>query len=141
MRYFVESVTTYTTTGKTRKGAMLQSAAMQFEHTVIGDVQALEALLKVFRNLVDACNAQYSGKPLKLNYYKDAYRIAVVPEERNTFADNTVFSMQLAPVGMMMYSSNVHQAVHSTVAGHGDTKFTQAFKNVCREAYRKGGAR
>ena len=131
MKYFVESVLTYNTTGKSRKGALLQRVASQFEHQIIGDHQALEALIADIRKLVTACEQTYKGKPLGVFFDKRNCRICV--EDLNPRADiNTaVFTICYAPVGLTLFSSNVHHAIYSSVASGADSKLL--------EAYKKGG--
>lgn len=131
MRYFVESVLTYNTTGKTRKGAILQKVAQQFEHQIIGDHLTLEALVADIRKLVAACEKIYKGKPLGVFFDKHNHRICV--EDLNPRADiNTaVFTICYAPVGLTFYSSNIHQAIYSHVAEYGNPKLF--------EEYKKGG--
>ena len=128
MRYFVESVTVYSTTGKTRKGAMLQKAALQFEHIIIGDHVALKALIKAFRTLTAACDKVYLGAPLRVAY--SDYQLRVKPEKQS-FDEKSIFIMHLAPVGLTHFSSNIHQAVYTTVKESGDKQLL--------ESYAKGG--
>ena len=133
MKYFVESVLTYNTTGKSRKGALLQRVASQFEHQIIGDHQALEALVADIRKLVDACNTIYKGAPLKVNYSKANYRICVEAAKPRADINTAVFTILFAPVGLTLFSSNVHHAIYSSVASGADSKLL--------EAYKKGGER
>lgn len=126
MKFFVETVTTYNSTGKTRKGALLQKVAKQFEHTVIGDHNALLALVKVFERLVAACNSTYTGKRLKISYNRYSYYLSVEPEEKN-FSESVIFSMQLAPVGLTLFSSNIHSAVHSDLLSTKDQKLLDIY--------------
>lgn len=133
MKYFVESVLTYNTTGKSRKGAILQKAATQFEHQIIGDHQALEALVSDIRKLVDACDNIFKGKPLKVDYNKANYRICVESAEKRADINTAVFTILFAPVGLTLFSSNIHQALYTAVAESADQKLI--------EAYKKGGIR
>lgn len=128
MKYFVESVLTYNTTGKSRKGALLQKTAAQFEHQIIGDHQALEALVADIRKLVAACEKLYKGKPLGVFFDKRNCRICV--EDLNPRADiNTaVFTICYAPVGLTLFSSNIHQAVYTSVSEFTDQKLLDAYK-------------
>lgn len=126
MRYFVESVNTYNSTGKSRKGAILQKVARQFEHVVIGDHNALLALLKALERLVAACNNSFRGKTLKVCYNKYSYYISVEPEDKG-FSEQVIFSMQLAPMGLTLFSSNIHQAVHSDLKAFDDKKLLDAY--------------
>lgn len=128
MRYFVESVSVYSTTGKTRKGAILQKAALQFEHIILGDHMALKALIKVFKKLAAACDSTYRGAQLRVDYTD--YQLSVRPE-KPSFDEKVVFIMHLAPVGLTHFSSNIHQAVYTTVKESGDRQLL--------EAYAKGG--
>ena len=134
--YFVESVTTYSTTGKTRKGAILQTVAMNYEHKVLCDETALSALIAQLEILVDTVNATFKGKLLKLDYNHDAGCICVKPE--NGYNDNHVFSIQYAPICGSFYASNIRGEIYDVVKEN-DNELAKAFM---RKAYapKKGGA-
>jgi len=51
MKYFINSVQTYSTSGKSRKGALLQSVASLFEGVIVDD-EALSTMTRVFKALV-----------------------------------------------------------------------------------------
>lgn len=130
MRFFVESVTRPLSTGKNRKGAILQKVAKQFEHVIIGDNNALTALKTVFERLVAACNSTYSGKRLKVTWNKYSHQLTVEPEDRSAnFSESVVFTMQLAPVGLTFFASNVHQAVNSDLVDNNDPKLLCAYRS------------
>ena len=140
MKFFVESVTTYTSTGKSRKGAILQKVAKQFEHTVIGDNYAMTALITVFERLVDACNKTYTGRRLVISYNKFSHHISVKPECQKSFDDSAVFSMQLAPIGLTLFSSNIHQMMHSDLTDNNEPKLLEAYRSKQLNDYlEKGG--
>lgn len=139
MRYFVETVTTYNATGKSRKGAILQKVAQRFEHVIIGDHNALLALIKVFERLVAACNKVYRGKILKVSYNRYSYYLCVESVDRS-FNESVVFSMQLAPVGLTLFASNIHQSAHDDLVSHNDRKLLDAYyAKQIDEALSKGG--
>lgn len=97
MRYFIESVTTYSTTGKSRKGALLQAVAKKFEHDIIADDSALREFISTLRHFVTACNNSYPGAPLYLTANKASGRISVHPKA--TGSEATVFAIHYAPIG------------------------------------------
>lgn len=132
MKYFVESVTTYVTTGKTRKGAILQTVAKQFEHTIIGDDDALSALVYTLKCLVDAVNNTYKGKPLLLEFNRDAGYIDVKPV--NNCNDNHVFSINYACVGATNYSLDMRALVGNTTCNL-DQALSREFRRIEREKY------
>ena len=86
MRIFVESVTTYFVTGKTRKGSAIQSAVKQFKHVLLFNEEALTALLVNIERLVDTCNKKYRGSMYSVHHYKEKTggRISVRPKETGT---------------------------------------------------------
>jgi len=135
MMYFIESVTTYSTSGKTRKGAILQSVAKNYEHRVLCDGNALSAMVTSLKLLVDVVNTTCKGKPLKLDHSADAGWICVKPESR--FNDNHVFSIQYAPVCGHFYASNIRADIYDTLKQQ-DNELAKAF---IMEAYKskKGG--
>lgn len=113
MRYFVESVTTYSTSGKTRKGAILQAVARKFEHTIIADDDALRALVESLDRLVKAVNKSYKGRPLCLTFHRDSGHICVQPV--NNFNDNLVYSIAYAPVGATYFASSMRPLIFDSV--------------------------
>ena len=135
MKYFIESVTTYSTTGKTRKGAILQSVAMTYEHKMMCDGNALSAMVFSLKLLVDVVNATCKGKPLKLEHSHDAGWICVKPE--SGFNDNHVFSIHYAPVCGSFYASNIRADIYDCLKQQ-DEELAKAF---VKEAYKltKGG--
>lgn len=134
--YFIESVTTYSTSGKTRKGAILQSVAKCYEHRVLCDGNALSAMVASLSLLVDVVNATCKGKPLKLCYNADAGWICVKPE--SGYNDNHVFSIQYAPVCEHFYASNIRADIYDTLKQQ-DNELAKAF---IKGAYKskEGGA-
>lgn len=130
MMYFIKSVTTYSTTGKSRKGAILQSVAMTYEHRVLCDENALSALVTSLTLLVNVVNATCKGKPLKLEHDQFAGWICVKPE--NNFNDNHVFSIHYAPVCGHFYASNVRADIYDCLKQQ-DNELAKAF---VMEAYK-----
>lgn len=125
MKFFIESVTTYTTSGKTRKGATLQRAAQRFEHQILGDEYALEALVGHLRVLVDTVNSSFKGQPLKLVHNADSCWISVMPE--NPQNDNVVFSIQYARVGLTLWPSDVRHEISDSLSDQGLTQLQSDF--------------
>lgn len=68
MRYFIESVHTLNTTGKSAKGALLQAIAKKYEHIILQDDRTLAELVATLRRLVEAVNACYRGKQVVLEH-------------------------------------------------------------------------
>lgn len=93
MKYFIHSVQTYATTGKTRKGAMLQSVAVKFEGAVI-DTEALREMTVLFRTLVDITNRRGRGKPLAV--HTSAGSLCVKPQYNGN--DNHIFTISFKPI-------------------------------------------
>lgn len=127
MMYFVHSVQTYVTSGKTRKGALLQEVAMKFKSAVLSE-EALAVLIRSFRILVDVVNANFKGKPLKLSTGEGW--ICVKPA--NGLDDNHVFSISFQLMGKHYLGHNVHKEFHYTL--------TNADPDIAK-AYLKGGER
>ena len=127
MMYFVHSVQTYATAGKTRKGALLQKVAMKFQSAVLSE-EGLAVLIRSLHILVDAVNANYKGKPLKLSTGEGW--ICVKPA--NGIDDNHVFSISFKPQGKHYLGHNVHKEIHYTLS-NADPDIDKV--------YLKGGAR
>lgn len=82
MRFFIETVTTYSTSGKTRKGYAIQQAVKPFEHILLMDDQAFKELYYNIERLVAVCNARFRGAELFVshNRQKDCGQISVHPK-------------------------------------------------------------
>lgn len=82
MMFFIESVTTYSTSGKTRKGYAIQKALKPFEHIILISEQAFDTLLANIERLVVVCNAKYRGAELfvSCNKQADCGQISVHPQ-------------------------------------------------------------
>lgn len=127
MKYYINSVRTYSNSGKSRKGALLQAVAVKFEGFIVDD-DALAAMTRTFRALVDSVNRTYKGKPLFLETGNGW--LCVKPEYNGN--DNHVFSIDYKPVKATCYASNVVQMVDETLF------------NVARDIdkdYKEGGER
>ncbi len=105
MRYFISNVTTYATAGKTRRGAVLQAVAKQFEHCILGSYPTLMTLVDRLGIAVDIANRSSKGKPLKLEFLPECGHIYVKPE--SNFNDNHVFSISYVPINETLFPSNV----------------------------------
>lgn len=111
--FFVESVHTLTSTGKTRKGALLQKAASRFEHKVIADEEALAILVIRLDNLVSACNRRYKGAEVKLTYDYEAGNISAYSSHQVDAP--YIFSISFAPMGERLYVSSVQNIISDKV--------------------------
>ena len=82
MMYFIETVATYTTSGKTRKGYAIQQAVKPFEHILLMDDEAFKAFYYGIQRLVEVCNTRYRGGELFVahNRQKDCGQISVHPK-------------------------------------------------------------
>ena len=105
MRYFIEYVTTYSVTGKSRKCALLQAAVRKFEHMELADEAALLEFARQLRRLVEACNAVHRGKPITLEHSRNSGHIFARADQ--TGNDTYVFSIGYAPVGGTLSSENI----------------------------------
>ena len=111
MKYFITSVQTYSTSGKSRKGALLQSVASQFEGVIIDD-DALLSMISIFTALVAYVNNNYKGKPLDL--VAGPGWLCVKPEYNGN--DNHIFNISYVPVKATYYAYNVEQQVSETLS-------------------------
>lgn len=96
MKYFIETVQTYTVSGKTKKGRILQGVASSFEHAILADHDALISLVRDLACLVDTVNKAFKGSRLILIHSESNGYICVKPE--NNYNDNHVFCIYYAPV-------------------------------------------
>lgn len=94
--YFIESVTTYSTTGKTKRGEILQRVAERFEHMVLINETALSAFANQLRILVDVCNTSLPGKPAEFRWWKDSGAMAVGTGAES--CDTYIFMIHYAPI-------------------------------------------
>ena len=111
MRYFIESVTTYSTTGKSRKGALLQTIVTGYEHAVLADEHTLARFIRTLRLIVDACNKTFSGSTLYLSV-SDGY-ISVHPQ--STGSEAHVVTIHYAPIGFTYETYSVAGPLVSSV--------------------------
>ncbi len=111
--YFVESVHTLTSTGKTRKGALLQNVAEQFEHKVLADEDALANLVLRLEQLVEACNKRYKGTEVSFTYDYDAGAISAY--NGNPGNAPYIFIISFAPMGERLHASTVRNLISNTV--------------------------
>lgn len=128
MRYFVESVSTLSTTGKSRKGAVLQAVVRRFEHTILADDDALIKLVSRLQAVVNAVNTLYKGKKVSLNHHADSGHIWA--HSGYTGNEAYIFSLSYVPVGETMYQSNIHTTISDMLYN---------MDNVLMVAYAKGG--
>lgn len=114
MKYFIESVHTLNSTGKTKKGALLQVIARKFEHTVLADDDALTAMVDQLRKLVEVCNAKYHGKKLELHHNSWSCYISCSAQLNAT--DTAVFGIQYAPIGQTMTGSTIRASINDALS-------------------------
>lgn len=109
MKYFVTSVNILSTTGKSRKGAILQAAAKRFEHTIIADDDALSALVHQLKCLVDSCNETFPGKDAILHSsLPSGY---VYANTGSTGHESCIFCLSFVPIGGLVYAHIVRNAI------------------------------
>lgn len=137
MMFFIETVTTYSTSGKTRKGAILQEVAKTYEHKVLCDETALSAMVASLRLLVDVVNATCKGKPIRLEHNHEAGWICVKPE--SGFNDNHVFSISYAPICGSLYASHIRAGIYDSLKQQ-DNEVARAFIMEATKS-KEGGAK
>ena len=130
MKYFIESVHTLNSTGKTKKGALLQVTAKKFEHTVLADDDALTALVEQLRILVEVCNAKFHGKKLELHH--NAWSCYISCSAQFNATDTAVFGIQYAPIGDTMTHTSLRASINDTLAN---------LDRSVQMLYMKGGAK
>lgn len=133
MMYFIESVNTLSTTGKSRKGAILQAVTKRFEHTVLVDGRALCALIHQLHCLVNAVNARYKGKEVFLQHGTDSGHIYA--NNGSTGNEAYIFSISYAPVGIDLRAHTVRNEITDTLFNL-DRKLLAEYR---KEAYKEGG--
>ncbi len=113
MTYSLESVTTITSTGKSRKGAILQATVKQFEHTILVGDEAVSALICQLKALIYAVNARYPGKPVVLQHSTDSGHIYA--NNGYTGSEGYIFSISFAPVGDDLRYYNIRSKIAESV--------------------------
>ena len=137
MRYFIESVNTLTTTGKSRKGALLQSIVKRFEHTVLKGSDALAFFIGHLQALVDTCNAAYRGKTVTLHVCPGH----IYAKNDNNGHEAHIFSISYAPIGDEFYFYDVPGAILESVENLCGHKFATDVEAVAKTLRKqKGGA-
>ena len=133
MMYFIESVNTLTTTGKSRKGAILQAVAKRFEHTILVDEHTLTAFIHQLHCLVNAVNARYSGKEVFLQYGTGAGHIYA--NNGSTGHEAYIFSISYAPVGIDLRAHTVRNEITDSLFNL-DRELLAEYR---KDAYKEGG--
>ena len=115
--YFIESVDTLPSTGKTRKGAALQAVVEQFEHTILVDKVALRALFRQLQALVDAVNARYPGMTVLMHIFSDSDSDTgyICAGNDPTGFDGFIFSIHYVPVGDDLHYDNISSRILESV--------------------------
>lgn len=131
--YFIESVNTLTTTGKSRKGAILQAVAKRFEHTILVDEHTLTAFIHQLHCLVNAVNARYSGKEVFLQYSTGAGHIYA--NNGSTGHEAYIFSISYAPVGIDLRAHTVRNEITDSLFNL-DRELLAEYR---KDAYKEGG--
>ena len=133
MMYFIESVSTLSTTGKSRKGAILQAVTKRFEHTIIVDDRALQAFIHQLHCLVNAVNAKYKGKEVFLQYSTGSCHIYA--NNGSTGHEAHIFSISYAPVGIDLRSYTIRNEISDALYNL-DRELLAEYRE---EAYKEGG--
>ena len=136
MNYFIESVSALTSIGKSKKGALLQTIAKRFEHTVLKGDAALNFFIGHLQALVDTCNATYRGKTVTLHICPGY----IYASNDNNGHDAYIFSIGYAPMGDAFFFFDVPGAILGPVENLCGPKFAKgmeaAAKGYCSQ---KGG--
>lgn len=127
MMYFIKTVSTYLSTGKTKKGKVLQTVATSFEYAIMRDNVALSAFVNSLDRLVDVCNSKFKGASLKLEWSHNNSYISVRHENN---PDNVVFSIHYAPVRDDIAAFNVRNKIS-------DVMIDSGYKDLFYDLYRK----
>lgn len=98
MSYFIETVTTYATSGKTRKGAAIQAAVKPFEHALIFDSTSLSVLVSRLRTLVRVCNSCFRGAELFLSWNRNGESGQISVHPKQTGFEASVVTIHYAPI-------------------------------------------
>ena len=133
MMYFIESVNTLSTNGKSRKGAILQAITKRFEHTILVDSLALNAFIHQLQCLVKAVNALYKGKDVFLQYSTDSGHIYA--NNGSNGHEAYIFSISYAPVGIDLQAHSVRNEITDALFNL-DRKLLAEYRS---EAYKEGG--
>ena len=133
MMYFIQTVNTLSTTGKSRKGALLQAIANRFEHAVLVDKTALEAFIHQLQCLVNAVNARYKGKTVFLEYSLDSGYIRA--HNGSTGHESHIFLISYAPVGIDLRPHTVRNEITDSLFNL-DRGLLAEYR---KEAYKEGG--
>ena len=107
MNFFIESVTTYSTPGKTRKGAIIQAVAKPFEHALLIETSALNELVSRLRALVNVCNNNYRGSQLYLSWNKDGDSGHISVHPKKSGSELNVVTISYAPVKTRLFDLTV----------------------------------
>lgn len=133
MMYIVQTVQTLTSTGKTRKARVLQSAVEPFTNSVLTDRAALSALCSQLRRLVDICNERYGGREIALYVSGDLRYISAKP--KNDAVGSDIFHLHIEPM------SGYHRAgtIRNTIAEAVEPVDKESADALYRESPEEGG--
>lgn len=137
MKYFIKSVSTLTSTGKSRKGATLQAIVKPFEHKVLCGDDALNCFVSYLRGLVAACNASYRGKLVTLHY--NAYSRHIYATNENNGQESYIFSLDYAPVGEELCFFDIAGTMIHSAENLCGGSFAEAVESSARTFMKKGG--
>ena len=135
MMYFIESVNTLSTTGKSRKGALLQAVTKRFEHAVLVDETALSAFFSQLYYLVKAVNASCKGKTVFLQHSTGSGHIYA--NYGSTGNESYIFSISYAPVGIDLRAHTIRNEITDSLFNL-DRELLAEYR---KEAYKEGGDR
>lgn len=135
MNYFVETVTVYSTSGKTRKGAAIQAAAKPFEHKeLFGGQSTLNVLVARLRALVRVCNANFRGAELFLSWHRDGDQGQISVHPKPTGFESPVVTISYAPI-----LDHISDLTIGTVIGEAIRKQAPEIYSKFLEESAKGG--
>ena len=137
MMYFIESVTTLTSTGKSRKGALLQTVVKPIEHTLLKGDAAVVILVKYLQALVDKCNSSFRGNTVYLHFNPESFHIYACGEK--TGSEAYIFSISYAPVKEQFFFYDLPGAILSPIENVCGRDFAQEVDDAVDMT--KGGAR
>lgn len=140
MMYIVQTVQTLTSTGKTRKARVLQSAVEPFTHSILTDTPALHALVFQLRRLVDICNARYGGREIALYVSDDLRYISAKP--KNDAVGSDIFHLHIEPMNGYHRADTIRntiaEAVEPVDKESADALYRSSAESPC-EAKPEGG--
>lgn len=115
MKFFIESVTTYATSGKTRKGSIIQAAAKPFEHVELSDESTLKEFVSRLRALVRVCNSNYRGSTLALSWIRNGDSGQISVHSPKTGSEQNVVTISYAPIKRHLFDLTVFPVIGEVI--------------------------